>query len=136
MVKTNVKLYETTEDYLEAISSSRSSSVTFQNMKMVFVIFFCFLTCLLAFFVLSIYVVPFFTAKFSWLLRRLSCSLNRRLRPNRPKHLQKFPRKKRTCRIIHINPPCIPVDHRRFYELEMNALRPGLLSRSIVTYDS
>ena len=128
MVKTNVKVYETTEDYTEALSSSRSSSVTFQNMKTAFGIFFCFLTCLSVTFVFATYLVPFFAAKLRRLFGRLPCSFNRRQRRKRRKRLRRLPAKKRTVRFRHVR-PCIPADFRRFQE--RNAFRPGLLSRSI-----
>lgn len=136
MVKSNVKVYETTEDYTQAIASSGSSSVTFDNMRTIFAIFFIFLSSVSLLFVFSTYVVPFFAAKMRCSHRIFCCKVStKRSRPirnavvgkrNQIKHpqnieLKRPPRKKR---VVPVKRPM------RINELEMGLYRPGLLTRS------
>ena len=128
MVKSSVKLYETTDDYTEAISSSRSSSVTFDNMKTIFAVFFGLLVCLAVAFVLFEYAASPLAAKTRWLLRSPVCrALKRRLRQKRPPDLRGQYRKKLAVPVLHVGSYLRPIT--RIYDL--NAFRPALLPRSI-----
>ena len=134
MMKSNVKLYETIEDYAEAISSYRSSSVTFDNMKTVFAIFFCFLTTVCAGFVLTSYAAPFLATKIRWWLRTAFWCIAWRRRLRR-KRLNLNLRRPRINRVALTTRPVVrPI--MRINDLEMKAFRPGLLTRSIVSRSS
>lgn len=133
MVKNNVKVYEAIEDYTEAISSS--SSVTFDNMKTIFALFFVFLSSASLLIVFSTYVAALFPVKIRRLLRMSKCKVSTkqprrgwnavRKQFNHPKIFLRRPPRNR--RIVPFIRPTIKIN-----DIEMSLARPGLLTRSIL----